>query len=151
MDPNSPQMPIPPQTPPGPPMSFGMPGAMGEATDPSQQPVTQEERQVLLDLIQKIRDNLSNLKARDFAANGKLETIRRNLLHQVFDKMQMAGIDLNDRQSVSDFIENLRQQDPTLADQFEKAMEALLGAPPEPTDGADPNMNIQNETPPQTV
>ena len=109
---------------------------------PGQQMVTSEEKQVLLALIQKIKDSLSNLGAQDFAGKDKADMNRRALLHQVFNKLQLVGVDLTDRQSVSDFIANLRQQSPELADQFEKAMSVLLGEEGvASSETADPNMN----------
>lgn len=117
-----------------------------------QQMVTPEEKQVLLALIQKIKDSLSNLQAQSFAGNDKNDMNRRELLQQVFSKLQLVGVDLTDRQSVADFIDNLRQQSPELADQFEKAMSVLLGEEDVSTPEEESiNMNQQNETPSQTV
>lgn len=141
MDPNAQQPPVSPMalpTPPAPPVA---PDAQGDEMPPapmpggdpsSQQPVTDQEKQVLLQLIQSIRTKLATVKAQDVAGTQKLDLLRQQLLQQVFEKLQMAGIDLTDRDSVATFIANLRQQVPQLADQFEAAMGALLGNPAHP-------------------
>ena len=91
------------------------------------QPITPEQKQEMLDLITKIEEQLSHTKAIQFASKAKMESYRNGLLQQVFDGMHAAGIDLNDRQSVSDFINKLREENPDLADMFEKSMDVLLG------------------------
>lgn len=131
------------------------------------QPVTPEQKQTLLDLIGKIREKLHSLHAVKFATSNKTEALRRALLTQVFQKLQLSGVDLTSRESVANFITKLQQSSPELAANFEKAMDALLGGPQggafaTPTDpnaqidlGVPPqsNMNNQNpnEAPAQTV
>lgn len=124
--------------PPSPPEAQGIPPTetgMGIPSMPPADPnmqvpqdVSPEERQILLDLIEKIKANLGNLRAQDFAGKNSVEMTRRTLLRQAFEKLQLAGVDLTDRESVAAFIANLREQNPTLADQFEQAMAVLLGA-----------------------
>lgn len=161
-----PQMPLPPAPPQVPPSMQGQP-----SSGQDQQVVSPQEKQVLLDLIQKIHEKLSNVRAQDFAGKNKIELIRRELLKQVFSKLQLAGVDLTDRQSVADFISNLRQQSPLLADRFEQAMAALLGDPQgggfatpqmqpsmdsepatsDPSSGVNMNINQNENQPDQTV
>src|ERR1035437_9011451 len=157
MDPTQTQMPgdapVPPVTPPMPPQ--GAP-----TTD---QTVSPEQKQTLLDLIGQIREKLSSFNATKFASSNKTESMRRDLLKQVFDKLQLAGVDLTDRQSVADFMTKLQQQNPQLAQGFEKAMEVLLGGPnggqfatPQDQSGqVDPSVppqdNMNNTNPNETV
>lgn len=128
------------------------PAAMGV---PAGGEVSPEQKQALLDLIKKIEGNLSTIGVQDFAGKNKLEMTRRALLRQVFDKLQLAGVDLEDRESVAAFISNLKQESPELAQQFEEAMAVLLGeaesgAPQSQMPGMedpsammqDPNMNM---------
>ena len=136
-------------------MPFGMPSGMPEGS----QPVTEEQKQVLVDMISEIRSRMDDLKALQFASDNKTDTLRRSLLKQVFEKLQMAGVDLTDRSSVADFLANLRQEAPELADMFEKSMDVLLGGQGEtpsldeggiPQD-APPQDNMNNINPNETV
>jgi len=106
-----------------------VPGGTQPAIVPGGVPSTSpdQQKQVLLDLIKQIRGKLSSLKALGFATDNKTENMRRELLRKVFERMQMAGIDLNDRQSVADFIERMRSINPELAQIFEEAMNIMLG------------------------
>lgn len=129
------EAPMVPQMPSGGEMPMGVPAPTGG------QPVSEEQKQELLDLIQGIREKLGSFNAQSFAGNNKLDRTRRELLRQVFEVLQKSGIDLTNRESVAAFIEKLREQSPELADQFEEAISALLGetdfAPP-----SDPNASM---------
>ena len=91
------------------------------------QQITEEEKQKLLAIIKQIREKLGSLNATQFASNNKTEQIRRDLLKKVFEKLQVAGVDLTDNQSVSDFLLKLKEDNPELAGMFEQAMDVLLG------------------------
>ena len=129
-----------------PPMPQGGEGSMMPPM-PTAQPVSEEQKQELLDLIQGIREKLGSFNAQSFAGNNKVDRTRRELLRQVFEALQKSGIDLTNRESVAAFIEKLREQSPELADQFEEAISALLGetdfAPP-----SDPNASMDLGVPP---
>lgn len=106
-----------------------MPGMPGEdpAQNPGSQPITPEEKAIIVKLLQDVQSKLSNFHATNFAATNKVELVRRQLLTQVFEKLQMAGVDLSDQASVKEFMTNLQQSNPTLAAGFERAMNVLLG------------------------
>jgi hypothetical protein len=91
------------------------------------QPITDQQKEELLNMIDQIKAKLGSLSATRFASGNKAEVLRRSLLKQVFEKLQSAGVDLSDRQSVADFMGRLRQDNPELADLFEQAMDSLLG------------------------
>jgi len=93
------------------------------------QPISEEQRQALLEMISKVKGEISSLDATKFAAGNKNEALRQDLLKQVFEKLQMAGVDLSSRESVAAFIMKLQENNPELAVMFEKAMDALLGTP----------------------
>lgn len=124
-----------PPTPTDPGMPTGAPG-MPPMTDE----ITPEEKQVLIDMIAKIREQLGSLDATRFAASNKTESLRRELLKQVFEKLQLAGVDLSSRESVATFIMRLQEQNPELAQMFEKSMDVLLGKAEGGSFGAPPEM-----------
>jgi hypothetical protein len=122
------------------------------------QPVSEEQRQELLDMINQIQTKLGSFNAIQFASKNSIEKIRRDLLKQVFQKLQLSGVDLTDQQSVADFIGKIKSRSPELATMFENAMGVLLGdgsdgygTPKDPTESINlgiplqNNMNIQNQ------
>jgi len=116
-----------------------------------EQPISEEQKQVLLDMISQIRTKLGDLNATRFAAGNKTEVLRRDLLRQVFEKLQLAGVDLSSRESVAAFIMKLQQESPELASMFEKSMDVLLGGVEGGAFGVpqDPNATIDLGVPPQ--
>jgi len=131
---------------------------------PTGMPVSDEQKQELLGMIQKIKDKLTPLSAVRFASDNKTEEFRKSMLKQVFEKLQMAGVDLSDKNSVAEFIASLKENNPELAQMFEESMDVLLGNSEvnsfgEPQDpnamldipGSNMNNNNQNEILPQNV
>lgn len=118
-------------------------------------PITEEQKQEMVDLISKIKEQVSHVNAIQFASKGQLDSYKSELLKKVFEELQGAGVDLTDRQSVSDFLTKLKQDSPELADMFEKSMEVLLGGNAD-VSSIDPNspapaslqnnMNIPNDS-----
>jgi len=141
MPPEMPQMPQPP-IPPGGDPSMQPPAPGGE-------PITPEEKQVLVDLIAKIKANLASLQATQFAGDAKVDVLRQDLLKQVFEKLQMAGVDLTSRESVSEFIMRLQEQNPELAQMFEKSMDILMGTPAGQALGGGEDPNAPTPVPPE--
>jgi hypothetical protein len=141
MDPNQIPQGMPQGVPPMPPTPTdpGMPMPQPGVPVGGDQPISEEEKQVLLDLIAKIRDQLGEVQAMGFASGNKSEVLRRDLLKQVFEKLQLAGVDLNSRESVGAFIMRLQEQNPELAQMFEKAMDVLMGSKGSFGGGTDPN------------
>lgn len=139
-----------------PPMPADPSQAPPEGAPDGNQPISPEQKQTLLDLISKIREKLGVFNALSFANKNKLESTRSAILKQVFEKLQLAGVDLTSRDSVAAFLAKLQSDNPELAAAFEKAMETLLGgkgmegAPQDPTQSMDlgipqqNNMNNQN-------
>ena len=132
----------------GQPMGGQMPPQM--AIDPNQ-PISEEQKQALLDMIGQIRSKLGSLNANKFAAGNKTELLRQELLKQTFEKLQAAGVDLSSRESVAAFIMKLQQENPELAAIFEKSMDTLLGGPSGGAFGTpqDPNAELDLGIPPQ--
>lgn len=103
-----------------------MGGMLPEGAAP-QQMATSEQRQGLLDMIESIRQKLGSFNATQFAGKNKMERVRQEILRKVFEILQLSGVDLTDRESVAQFLENLRTQNPELAGWFEESMNVLLG------------------------
>jgi len=107
----------------------GMPQVLPQGGMPGDQPISEEQRQALLEMIKKVKGQISSFNATKFASGNKTEELRNKLLQQVFEKLQRAGVDLSSQESVSAFIMKLQQDNPELAAMFEKAMDTLLGTP----------------------
>lgn len=88
---------------------------------------TPEQKKQLLDLIDASQAKLSELNAIRLSGKNTSERTRLDALKGVFVLLQQAGVDLNDPQSVSAFIEKIREMNPELATQFEESLNALLG------------------------
>lgn len=155
LSPPDPTAPAPPMAPTPPPDMQDPAMAQGAPAVPPE--VTPEQKKALIMLLQQVQAKMQNFHATNFAAKNKVEGLRRDLLKQVFQKLQLVGVDLTDRQSVAAFLSKLQDQNPELAKQFEDMMSALLGTgsgilepmaqpPMGDTIGAD-----ENETPPQAV
>lgn len=132
--------------PPSMPSTPGVPGMPQTPGTPVDQPITPEQRQELLDIISQIKQKIQSFEALKFASKNKTEQFRSDLLNQVFEKLQLAGVDLTDQASVAAFMQNLKDNNPELAQMFESAMESLLGGPDNQSDGgseqADPTMDM---------
>lgn len=128
-------------------------GADAGVADTSEQPITDQQKQELLSIIDSIRQKLGVLNAQRFASDNRVERLRSELLQQVFSKLQLAGVDLTDRASVAQFIDNLKQSSPELAQMFESSMSALLGDPSKTPFGPpkDPNAGIDLGIPSQNM
>ena len=98
-----------------------------DAMGAGNQPISEEQRQALMEMISKVKGEISSLDATKLASGDKNEALRQDLLRQVFEKLQMAGVDLSSRESVAAFIMKLQENNPELAAMFEKAMDALMG------------------------
>ena len=120
------------------------PTDMGAAPDPSSQPMTPEQRQELLDMIEKIKAKMGEANAALFAGGNKTNETRSKLLQMIFEMLQTAGVDLNDQQSVNDFIQKLQALNPQLAAWFEASFDALLGTEQgqEASGAQDPNAGV---------
>lgn len=113
-----------PVSPPGLPIEM-TPPVGGEVGSP--QMASPEQKQELLAMIDSIRQKMGNFNATDFASKNKTERTRRELLRKVFEILQLSGVDLSNRDSVSEFLAKLQEQNPQLAAWFESSMDVLLG------------------------
>ena len=100
--------------------------------------VSEEQIQELrqgLGAMEKRRQNLDEQKVID---EQLLEETRSKLLQQLFDLMTQSGVDLNNLESISRFLQDLEEQDSDLREIFEVAFNNLLGNAPMPTGAETP-------------
>jgi len=80
-----------------------------------------------LGMIEEARQKLGHLKAVRLAGENKIEETRKQMLKRVFEILQLAGVNLEDRESVAMFLEKMRASNPQLAQWFEESMSVILG------------------------
>jgi hypothetical protein len=126
------------------PVSPMQPPIQGPVAQPTggQEMATEEQKQEILALIEKVKQKFSTVDAVQFAASKDSEIFRKQMLSDVFAQLKAAGVDLSSQESVTAFIENLQKTNPELALQFENSMDVLLGS-------ADPSVLQQNQGPTQ--
>lgn len=106
-----------------------------------EQMATPEDRQRLLDMIAQMKERMGEFNATSFATQNQSEQHRMDMLKEVFSQLAAAGVDLTDPQSVAQFLDALRLNNPEMAQLFEEALNALLGEevmPAEETGGMAP-------------
>ena len=130
-----------------------MPPGMAPAGAQPQEMASPEEKQQLMEIIAAIKSKMADLTATKLASGNKTDAVRRDLLKQVFTKLQMAGVDLADKNSVAAFLTRIRANSPELADMFENAMNVLLGGAIDQSSTPQNNMNNinPNEAVPQDI
>lgn len=100
---------------------------------------TPEQKQELMDLIENTKGKLGEFNSTSFAVDNQIKEDTSETLKQIFSILQSAGVDLTDPKSVSDFLTQLRSQNPQMSQLFEQALNQLLGEEqqgiPPPSDG----------------
>ena len=104
---------------------------------PVEQNISDEKRQQLLYAADRLKAQAEDTKMRIAALNNQMEVKRKKELKKVFERMQLNGVNLSDRQSVAGYIEKLKQNNPETATMFEGAMDYLIT-------GKQNNMNNTN-------
>lgn len=129
------QSPLNPQAPraettpmPGQPLqSQGMPTGQDPASMPGQEFASPEERQQLVDLLEATRGKMSSIRTTEFAGANSKDAAKLDALRELFSMMQSAGVDLTSAESVNVFLEKIKGANPNMAEDFEDALDALLG------------------------
>lgn len=94
---------------------------MGEEKNP------EEMQAAINDLMEKIEDKIRILDTKKIVRNNKDEYSRIEALKEVLVSMESAGVDLNDQNSINDFMSRLEEESPDIYTMFTEAMENLLG------------------------
>lgn len=126
--------------------------------EPQVEYVGEEQKDELRNMIEQIRSKLGEVNASGFAGKNMNQVKKSEILREIFSMLQASGIDLTNPQSVGQFIQQLRETNPEMAQLFEQAMDELLGGS-SPVEGggtmmpeeSGQNMNNQNEVIQQTV
>jgi len=161
------QQPVPQSPPEAPGIPGEVPGMPGGAPGALSQ---EQMKGNLQDLMSKIEGKYQDFNSQKFASGNKAREQQSEALRQVFDLLQSLGIDPSNVEEVKAFLDQIRETNPELSQQLEVALEALLGTEDEdlvpmqeemPVSEELPlgqegmpleeNMNINNETPPETV
>lgn len=129
------QSPLNPQAPraettpmPGQPLqSQGMPTGQDPASMPGQEFASPEERQQLVDLIEATKEKMAGLRTSEFSGANSKDAAKLDALRELFSMMQSAGVDLTSAESVNIFLEKIKNTNPNMAQDFEEALDSLLG------------------------
>ena len=92
---------------------------------------TPEQRAELEQLMADTQSKMGELQTAKFRSANESEAARIETLKEIFIMMRDAGVDLNEPQSVAEFLAKLKTISPTIGEQFEETLSTLL-------DGADP-------------
>ena len=141
MDPNTP--PQPPQTQLTPPPSTvapapmspdspaGIPAGMTSADPATMGGMTQEQMKAnLQELMSKIEAKMQDFNSQKFATDNKLKEQQSQALREVFDLFKSNDVDPSNLDEVSAFLQKVKDSNPELAQQLEKALETILGEDP---------------------
>jgi hypothetical protein len=94
--------------------------------DPGSSLISDEKRQNLFYAMGRLKAQAEDTKMRINSSQIRLETERKKKLGEIFSKMKLGGVDLSSRESVSDYINRLKQNNPETAVMFENAMGYLM-------------------------
>ena len=85
-----------------------------------------EAKHHLKAMVGAMRGKIRDLHAQRFANAMMVEAHRKQQLQKVFENLASKGVNLDDRKSVSDYINKLRMLNPKAAKAFETGMSILL-------------------------
>jgi hypothetical protein len=103
--------------------------------------ISDDKRQQLVYAMGRLKAQAEDAKMRTNASKIRFESERKKKLGEVFSKMKMSGVDLSNRESVSGYIEKLRNNNPETAAMFESSMDFLMGG----------QNNMNNEKPNEEI
>lgn len=83
-------------------------------------------RQDAENIFKRVSDRESEFQEGRKINENKLQMFKADVVKKVFMTMKDLGVDLNDMESINEFLQRLGQQDPDLLVLFESAMGGLL-------------------------
>jgi len=106
----------------------------------------EEARATLERDMEDVQSRNRTVNSNQLIQQNKLEEMKVKLIQSLFGMMKELGVDPSDLESINQFRQSLRQQDPDLAEMFEVAFNNLLQGSAEPTA---PPVDIAPSTQPQ--
>lgn len=97
---------------------------------------TEEFKQALGQLMNKIHGKMEEVNATDTAMNMKNDGANKKLLGQFFDSMKAAGFDPSDQQAVGEYLDFLKENQPDIYAMIESMLQQSL--PPQQDDAMAP-------------
>lgn len=129
---------------------------VGEET-PTSSGLSQEQMIANLQgLMEKINGKYQDFNSDKFSADNQIKEQRSQSLQQLFDLLQSAGVDPSNVEEVKAFLDSMKEKNPELAQQFEQALQILLGQEEAPSDevpeeSQNMNINTSDATTPQNL
>ena len=102
-------------------------GAVSQGQPGDDQPITEEQRAKIEELVKSIEAKYQGLNSMKFIADNKNQSDKIELLKAVFGMLEQAGVDPNDEASVNAFMEELKNDSPDLYELFVETMDSVLG------------------------
>ena len=105
------------------------PGALGAASPvPPGAPMTQSQMvNNLTEMMTKIQGKYQEFNARNFSSKNKVNEQQGEALRQIFDLFKSNGVDPSSTSQVNAFLNQLKQANPELYQQFVAALQVILG------------------------
>jgi hypothetical protein len=94
--------------------------------DPSQDLSPEDMRGNLEMMMGQVDDKYREMNSTMFSGKNQTEAARRDAIKQALEMMRAQGVDVNDPQSIQDFLDKLERENPDLAQLFEEAFNSLL-------------------------
>ena len=95
------------------------------------------------------KDNIINSKK--ISHNNELNLNKEKLIASFFNTMKSRGVDLNDMESISNFLVELESSDPEMKDLFEYVFNLIIEDKEEPDNNEDSLMNKFDNLGPETM
>lgn len=124
--------------------------------DPAQGGLSQEEmRNNLSELMNGVQSKYSELNSEVFSNKNAADSTRQETIREALEMLQAAGVDLNDPESINQFMQRLNEMNPDLFMLFEDALNKILagdGFEPEAEGmdmgGVEPDIPMEGQMPP---
>ena len=127
------------------------PGASGAASPvPPGAPMTQNQMvSSLTEMMTKIQGKYQDFNARNFSSKNKVNEQQGEALRQIFDLFESNGVDPSNASQVGAFLDQLKQSNPELYQQFTAALQVILGD--DTMASMTPPIDNTQEVPPQSA
>lgn len=118
--------------------------------------LTQEQmRSNLEELMGRIESKYQDFNSERFSSDNQIQDQKNQSLRDLFSYLRSVGVDPSNVEEVRAFLDKMKEQTPELAQQFEQALQILLGEEispeqnsveePNPNEEQNMNINIPNE------